>query len=176
VDADGMMPLLRLAAGGDEGAFTDFVRLTMPDVVRMCRALVDDASVDDAVQETYVRAYQGVSRFRSEASPLTWLLAVARRVCADEWRAKSRRRSLAAALPPSPHSTSPHEAIETELLLDALSAERREAFVLTQLIGLSYLEAARVCGCELGTIRSRVARARADLIAALSDGRQARSV
>jgi RNA polymerase sigma-70 factor (ECF subfamily) len=50
------------------------------------------------------------------------------------------------------------------MLVGALSDDRREAFVLTQMLGLSYAEAAEVCGCEIGTIRSRVSRARADLI------------
>lgn len=49
-------------------------------------------------------------------------------------------------------------------LLDRLDPDRREAFVLTQLLGLSYAEAAEVAGCPVGTIRSRVARARADLV------------
>ena len=48
-------------------------------------------------------------------------------------------------------------------LLARLDADRREAFVLTQLLGLPYAEAAEVAGCPVGTIRSRVARARADL-------------
>jgi RNA polymerase sigma-70 factor (ECF subfamily) len=51
----------------------------------------------------------------------------------------------------------------TDDLLDALDPDRRDAFVLTQLVGLSYDEAAVVAGCPIGTIRSRVARARADL-------------
>ena len=55
-------------------------------------------------------------------------------------------------------------------LLDRLDADRREAFVLTQVVGLSYAEAAEVAGCPVGTIRSRVARARTDLVAALDDG------
>jgi RNA polymerase sigma-70 factor (ECF subfamily) len=52
------------------------------------------------------------------------------------------------------------------MLLDGLDADRRDALVLTQVLGLSYSEAAEVCGCPLGTIRSRVARARDDLIVA----------
>ena len=50
-------------------------------------------------------------------------------------------------------------------LLDTLGTDRREAFVLTQLLGLSYEEAAVALGCPIGTVRSRVARARADLLA-----------
>ena len=52
-------------------------------------------------------------------------------------------------------------------LVDDLDADRREAFVLTQVLDLSYAEAAEVCGCPVGTIRSRVARAREDLITAM---------
>jgi RNA polymerase sigma-70 factor (ECF subfamily) len=53
-------------------------------------------------------------------------------------------------------------------LLARLDADRREAFVLTQLLGLPYAEAAEVVGCPVGTIRSRVARARSDLVASLA--------
>jgi RNA polymerase sigma-70 factor (ECF subfamily) len=58
-------------------------------------------------------------------------------------------------------------------LLALIDADRREAFVLTQMVGLSYEDAAAVVGCPIGTIRSRVARARADLvqIVARSDAR-----
>jgi RNA polymerase sigma-70 factor (ECF subfamily) len=52
-------------------------------------------------------------------------------------------------------------------LLTRLAPDRREAFVLTQLLGLPYAVAAEVAGCPVGTIRSRVARARADLIGSL---------
>ena len=53
-------------------------------------------------------------------------------------------------------------------LLARLDGDRREAFVLTQLLGLPYAEAAEVAGCPVGTIRSRVARARADLVDSLA--------
>ena len=58
------------------------------------------------------------------------------------------------------------DVVEIRVLLEGLTPERRDALVLTQVLGLSYDEAAEVCGCPLGTIRSRVARARDDLIAA----------
>jgi RNA polymerase sigma-70 factor (ECF subfamily) len=61
------------------------------------------------------------------------------------------------------------ESVAVRHAVDALDPDRREAFVLTQVIGLSYEEAAAVCRCPIGTIRSRVARARADLVDALAD-------
>jgi DNA-directed RNA polymerase specialized sigma24 family protein len=65
--------------------------------------------------------------------------------------------------------------VAVDALVRTLPDERREAFVLTQLLGLSYAEAARVCSCPVGTIRSRVARARADLIVGLG-GRAAAEI
>jgi RNA polymerase sigma-70 factor (ECF subfamily) len=66
----------------------------------------------------------------------------------------------------------PAESVALRGLLDVLDPDRREAFVLTQVVGLSYAEAADVCNCPVGTIRSRVARARADLVDAHDGGRR----
>ena len=59
--------------------------------------------------------------------------------------------------------------VEIRILLDGLDPERREALVLTQVLGLSYAEAAEVCGCPIGTIRSRVARDRDRLVRAANE-------
>jgi RNA polymerase sigma-70 factor (ECF subfamily) len=60
--------------------------------------------------------------------------------------------------------------VALDQLLRTLDPDRRAALVLTQLLGLSYEEAPEVCGCPVGTIRSRVSRARADLVAAMAPG------
>jgi len=60
--------------------------------------------------------------------------------------------------------------VDLDEAIRALAPERREAFVLTQVTGLSYAEAAEVCEVPVGTIRSRVARARADLLDAVAAG------
>ena len=65
-----------------------------------------------------------------------------------------------------------HRVVLDELLRD-LEPDRRDAFVLTQMIGLSYEETAVVCGCPVGTVRSRVSRARADLVAMTVEAAQA---
>jgi RNA polymerase sigma-70 factor (ECF subfamily) len=155
------------AARGDAVAFADLVRLTQADVWRTCATLVDASSADDLVQETYLRAHRSLPRYVGDAAFRTWLLAIARHVCLDEIRGRTRRRRLLALQPPRSQSVEPERAVDLALLVADLSPERREAFVLTQLIGLSYDEAADVAGCPVGTIRSRVARARADLIEAL---------
>lgn len=155
--------VLALAARrGDSAAAAAFVRATQADVWRLCAHLGSSATADDLAQDTYARAFASLHRFAGRASARTWLLSIARRVCADAVRSAVRAR----ALRPEPPRVSPDHAESVVLhdLLDALDPERREAFVLTQLVGLSYAEAADVCGCPVGTIRSRVARGRADLV------------
>ncbi len=87
----------------------------------------------------------------------------------DELRGRYRRaqrdRQLAAIAALVPAVSDPAAQVDTLDLLAQVKFDRRTAFVLTQLLGLSYAEAALVCGCPTGTIRSRVARARDDVIA-----------
>lgn len=86
----------------------------------------------------------------------------------DHIRAASARPRLVAQAewePVEGHDGAGFEdVVELKLLLEALEPERREVLVLTQILGLSYVEAAQVCGCPVGTVRSRVARAREDLL------------
>lgn len=71
---------------------------------------------------------------------------------------------------PAPRSVAdPAGSVTVRALVTGLELERREAFVLTQVLGLSYAEAADVCVCPVGTIRSRVARARAELVEQLGE-------
>jgi RNA polymerase sigma-70 factor (ECF subfamily) len=159
---------LALAAGaGDRVALASFVRRTQADVWRFCAHLNGRAEADDLTQETYLRAIPALVRFEARSSARAWLLSIARRTCADSVRRTVRRRrllertSFAAASESSP---APSAEIDLTLVLAGLDQDRRMAFVLTQLLGLSYAETADVCACPIGTIRSRVARAREDLV------------
>jgi RNA polymerase sigma-70 factor (ECF subfamily) len=172
---DELTSLARAAGRGDRDALAGFVKQTQGDVWRFCAHLVDPAAADDLTQDTYLRAIPALGRFRGDAQVRTWLLAIARRVCAAEIGVRSRDRELAARLAAAPTSglgqAPPEPGAQTavDLLLAALEPDRRAAFVLTQLLGCSYAEAAAVCDCPVGTIRSRVARAREDLNAMMRD-------
>ena len=172
---------LALAAGaGDTVAMTAFVRRTQPEVWRLCARLGDRPDADDLTQEVYLRALPALARFRADASARTWLLQIARHVCADHVRRHTRRRALLDRVVQRTREADLVEPARTgELELDdvitGLHPDRRDAFVLTQVTGLSYAEAAEVCEVPIGTIRSRVARARADLLDALTEGDDARS-
>ena len=166
---DDLAPVVMAAAAGDPLAQAAFVRATQDDVWRLAAALVDRDAADDLTQETYLRASKALPSFEGRAGVRTWLLSIARRTCADHLRAVMRRRRLGDRLLAAPIEPGPDHTgfVDASDLLRGLDPERRAAFVLTQLVGLSYLEAAAVEGVPVGTIRSRVARARADLVDAL---------
>jgi RNA polymerase sigma-70 factor, ECF subfamily len=165
------------AAAGDPLAAAALVRATQADVWRLCTALGDRDSADDLTQETYLRAFASLHRFEGRSTLRTWLLAVARRVCADAIRTRRRRPTLVRVDPADVEVGDGVDRVGESAavgdLLARLDADRREAFVLTQVVGLSYGEAAEVAGVPVGTIRSRVARARGDLVAALDEDESA---
>jgi RNA polymerase sigma-70 factor (ECF subfamily) len=169
---DELTQMALAAATGDRVAVTAFVRRTQPEVWRVCSRLGGREDADDLTQEVYLRALPALARFRAEASARTWLLQVARHVCADHVRRTTRRRALLDRLAQRGDRETSQPARTGEVDLDdaigALDGDRRLAFVLTQVAGLSYAEAAEVCEVPVGTIRSRVARARADLLDALA--------
>ncbi|TDV53621.1 sigma-70 family RNA polymerase sigma factor [Actinophytocola oryzae] len=164
---------LALAAGrGDRAAANAFIRGTQRDVYRFLVYLAGRNEAEDLTQETFVRAFAGVHRFTARSNARTWLLSIARRVVVDYFRAANARPRIAsehdwqaaAELALSPNLPGIDDTVTLGLAVRALTEDRRDAFVLTQVLGLGYAEAAEVCGCPVGTIRSRVARARRDLV------------
>jgi RNA polymerase sigma-70 factor, ECF subfamily len=162
VDDDRLTADALAAAAGDRAALSRFVRATQGEVHRLCAYLVDVDNAADLSQETFLRAIRALPRYRQEAPARLWLLSIARRTCADHLRTRYRHRGIEERIPPRPEAV---DAADPSLwaLLDSLDADQRAAFVLTQVLGLSYAEAAAAAECPLGTIRSRVARARTTL-------------
>jgi RNA polymerase sigma-70 factor (ECF subfamily) len=159
------------AAGGDRAALSDFVRATQPDVWRLCAFLVDGASADDLTQEVYARAIASLPGYRGDASARTWVLTITYRTCADELRRRRRRRVLQIRLAAAqrPAAVGADASVEVSELIAGLGPPERAALVLTQLLGLRYQDAATVLGVPIGTVRSRVARARRQLIDELGE-------
>ncbi|HQF94722.1 MAG TPA: sigma-70 family RNA polymerase sigma factor [Microthrixaceae bacterium] len=155
--------LLRRSAEGDRIALGRLVEQTTPDVWRLCTSLGSAGEIDDLVQETYLRMIRSMPGYRGDAPVRLWILAIARNVCADHVRRRQRQRRLIGRLTERYVSDSVPPPPDPHPWLDDLSPERREAFVLTQVLDLSYEDAASIAGCPVGTIRSRVHRAREDL-------------
>ena len=177
--ADELSGLVDDAVRGDVDAITALIRLSRRDVRRFLSSMAPAAEIEDLTQETFLRVIRALPGFAGQSTVRTWLFAIARRVAADHARRTSRRPRVA-ALPDwqttaesvTPIGTSRFEEQHaTADLIAGLPAARRDAFLLTQIAGLSYVEAADVIGCPIGTVRSRVARARDDLITLMSDDR-----
>lgn len=127
----------------------------------------DRSTADDLVQETLVKAWNRLDSFEPGTNLKAWLFTILRNTYFSDWRKRSREVACANGMP---------EALETEaeqpgymdlqdfrIALQKLPAERREALILTAAVGFSCQEAAKICGCSTGTIKSRVSRARAQL-------------
>lgn len=165
-----LLGYVEAARHGDDVALGHLVRDTQSTVHRFCVNFSSVDEADDLTQEVFIRAARNIRQFRGDAAVVSWLLSIARHVCADQVRRNQRRSRLVSRL----RSERPATTIgsDTDLLslvdlVEELEPDRKMAFVLTQVIGLSYEEAADACDCPIGTIRSRVARARADLMSAV---------
>ncbi|MGW1772039.1 sigma-70 family RNA polymerase sigma factor [Streptomyces sp. NPDC002104] len=184
--SDAATTLLALAARGGDPEMTDhFVRAMHRDVWRYVAYLsADRQAADDLTQEVFMRALTALPRFEGRSSARTWLLSIARRTVVDSLRHAAARPRLAdlddwqtAAEHTQPRDIPGfEEGVALAELLSTIPDERRDAFVLTQLVGLPYAEAAEAIGCPVGTVRSRVSRARVTLIALLAGSEEGPSV
>ena len=142
-------------------------------LVRMCYAYLGDHSLaEDAVQETFVKAYKGYHTFRSDADEKTWLMRIAINTCKDLRRsAWLRHIDLQTALDDLPESTEPFSAQDDTLThaVMALKPRLREAVLLHYYQGMSAPEAARALGISRAAVYSRLDKARAALREALGE-------
>lgn len=157
--------LIRAAAAGDVAAFAALVRSSQAHVWRFARHLLgDDDLAADVTQETFVRVHRHLARFRFEARFSTWLFRIARNAAVDEQRRQGQRRRVADALPPPRPTPDASLDVEVRTAMASLSATLREAFVLVEVFGQRYQDAAEVLGVPVGTVKSRVFRARVELV------------
>ena len=165
---DSLLADARAAKHGDDVALARLVRSTQAVVWRFCANPSSRQEADDLTQEVSVRATRNIGQYRGDAPVVSWLLPIARHVCADHVRKNQRRARLAQRLRAERHLAAQGQGtLDLTDLVESLDPDRELAFVLAQVLGLSYEEAAVVCECPIGTIRSRVARARHDLVTAV---------
>ncbi len=176
--------LISQAQQGDLEAFNRLILAYQSQVYNLAlRLMGDPASASDATQEAFISAFRGLRRFRG-GSFKAWLLRIVRNACYDEFRRWSRRPSTSLddmspySVGPEPESSvkltstdeSPEEAMESAELaqaiqdcLDRLQPDSRILAVLVDVQGHNYQEAAAVIGKPIGTVKSRLSRARAKL-------------
>ena len=157
----------RRAARGDRHAFGVLCATIEPDIWRYCRSVMrDHAAAEDATQETFARIVTAIGRYRGDAPVRTWALVIARRVCSEAFRRRDRTDIPVDQQRHEHHHPTTHlhrshlSSAEQDALLDELAPDDRSAFVLTQLLGFGYTDAAAIADVPIGTIRSRDHRAR----------------
>jgi RNA polymerase sigma-70 factor (ECF subfamily) len=193
-DAGALEQALRAAQRGDRAAFNSLVLTFQRQIYNVCfRTLGSAEDAADATQDTFLSAFRGLSTFKGPAPGLRpWMLRVAVNTCYDHLRRRQRRpsESLDAldevdaegvahgdrVVDPDPgpeqHLLSAEVARAIQFALDRLSDEHRLTVVLCDVQGFSYEEAASAMSVELGTVKSRLSRARAqlrDLLAAAGE-------
>lgn len=164
-----------------QAAFRELVDRYHRRVYGVClHTLGSPSDAEDATQETFLKLARHAASFRGEAKLSTWLYRVARNVCTDLVRHDARRPSTPVADPgildeaPSEgdRAAGTDEALVVRAALDALDPSSRQALLLVAVQGLSYQEAGVALDLPVGTVKSRVSRARhrlADLLAAADD-------
>lgn len=178
---DAETQLLREAASGDRVAFEAMLRSSAPAVWTVVRKLTaDDATAEDALQETYVAAWRAAHTFRGEGTARSWLYGLARRQAARTWRRRAgepthttplAELALAAGWGDDPEALAAR-AEDRQLLLAALGTLRpgdQDIITRCDLEGLAPTELAAELGIRPGTVRVRLHRARLELLAALKE-------
>jgi len=164
------------AQAGDLSAFESLVRAYQGDVWRFAYHLTRNASMaDDVSQEAFLRVYRGIRSYRGPARFSSWLLRIVRNCAIDAYR-KTRKETVAAeedrASRKDLASLDPPDQEERARINDAirrLPMPLREPFVVIEILGFTYEEASAVLGTRIGTIKSRMHRARAALMEALQE-------
>jgi RNA polymerase sigma-70 factor (ECF subfamily) len=181
VDPDGK--LVRRAQGGDERAFAQLVEGEQHRLFTLAvRQLGSRADAEDAVQETLIRAWKALPRFRADASFSTWLYRICLNAIHDQ-RARSARGS-GVPLDDVPEPADPRNAIlerelsgELQRALGELDETYRVAVVLYDVLGRSYAEIAAVLDVPEGTVKSRIFRGRTELarlLGTMRDGEESK--
>jgi RNA polymerase sigma-70 factor, ECF subfamily len=165
---------LQQALAGDETAFANIVEAYQRPVFNLCyRMLGDPVDAEDAAQETFWRAYQGLKRYDQKRAFATWLLSIAAHYCIDQQR-KRRMPILSMELLPEEdapdYSPSP-EKVVTELkessqmrkLLSRLGPQDRAALILRYWYEFSEEEIARTLSLTVSAVKSRLHRARKEM-------------
>ena len=155
-------------------AIRDQVLATVPSLRAFAISLSGNIDrADDLVQETLLRALAHIDSFEPGTNMPAWLFTILRNLFRSEYRKRRREvedtdGSYAESLKSHPEQGSRLEFQEFKAALAKLPPDQREALILVGASGFSYEEAAAICGCAVGTIKSRVNRARARLAELLS--------
>ena len=176
---------IRAFLRGDGRAFDRLVLAFKDRVFNLCyRMLGDYDEANDCAQDTFVKVYRSLKDFRFEASFSTWLCTIAANTCRNrlkslEYRTRKKMVRIDPAVNPDGPQTSlelkdpapspldqltrQEQEVALQKAIDALTEDHRTVIILRDIEGLSYEEIAKITGYTLGTVKSKLARARQQL-------------
>jgi RNA polymerase sigma-70 factor (ECF subfamily) len=177
--------LIRAFREGDKAAFDSLVLRHKDRVFNLCyRLLGDYEEANDSAQETFIKVYGSLKKFRFESAFYTWLYRIAVNTCKNKLKSSAFRQKMKMVPvdnPVSGNRSQPGREIQDESqspamelekkermrviqeAINALPPEQKEVVTLRDIEGFSYEEVAEITGFNLGTVKSRLARARQDL-------------
>ncbi|HXG39034.1 MAG TPA: sigma-70 family RNA polymerase sigma factor [Bacteroidota bacterium] len=167
--------LVTLFQQGDEGAFRVLVERYQEKIRNLIYSIFNEPElVDDLAQEVFIKAYEGLANFRFQSSLYTWLYRIAVNRSRDEMRKRKLRKWLSLHTMMESGDTEFQQKMTTQPVssdteeivskgLQQLPEKFRIAVILKDIEGLSYEEMAEVMQCEIGTVKSRLSRARSML-------------
>lgn len=164
--------LVTCAQAGDMNAFAQLVRDYQNPVIHFChRMLGSTQDAEDIAQETFVRVFRHLPRLKPNAKFSTFLFTVARNLSLNALRDSHKYRRHepveqdieSKASGPDGHARANETQALVERALATLSPDHREVLLLREMQGMDYDEIARVISCRIGTVKSRLARARDQL-------------
>ncbi|MBI5640271.1 MAG: sigma-70 family RNA polymerase sigma factor [Nitrospirae bacterium] len=163
---------------GDNSAFEELILKYQDRIYNLCRHMLGNAhDAEDMAQDSFIKAYQNLKRFRPEASFYTWLYRIAVNTCLDfkkrpffESLFRTSDKGEEFVLEPISEGPSPEKELETRQMMHALqkglaqlSPKFRTVLILREMEGFSYEEIAEVLDLSTGTVKSRISRAREEL-------------
>lgn len=172
---------IQLSKEGASEAFKEFIQPEIPVLLRVARSLTGStADAEDLVQDTLIRAFRALHTFDGQ-HPRAWLLTILRNSSHNEWRKKrpvlvedwtlipQETPAFGAELPESAEETVLRTIVNPDLLaaVQALDERYRATLLLIDVEGFSYAECAEILGVPLGTVMSRLSRARSRVRKAL---------
>lgn len=173
--------LVKRSLQGDLQAFEELVLGYQSKVYALTyRYMGNEEDAYDMFQETFIKAYRSLPSFKGQSSFGTWIYRIASNVCLDELRRRKRRIPTLSL--DEPATTLDGNELEVEIadtsysidilyeqkelsssiqeVLDQMKKEHKTAIILRDILDLSYEEMAKVMGCSMGTVKSRLSRAR----------------
>lgn len=179
--------IVRKVLGGDANAFETLVLEYEKNVYNIALRMTGNSEdAADMTQEAFIKAYNSLQSFRGDSKFSVWLYRIVSNVCLDFLRSKNRRPTVSlsvedddgedAQLDVADESQSPELLLDRKLTresvrrgLDSLPPDYRQILLLREIQGLSYDEIAQALGLEVGTVKSRIFRARKRLCTFLID-------